>query len=173
MKYQASSEKSIYARMEILRLMSKLTKSVRDKNHIYKKYIRSVLEQSSVVWSSSITKKNKSELEKVQKVAVRIIYNSNDPYKDILKKLNLETLQVRRVHLSSRFSDKCVKNVKSKSMIKPIIKEHKMKLGNKEKYIVRSARTVRLHKSAIYTITKHMYKKYKDNKMMLGKLTTK
>ena len=65
--------KRAYARMEILRQMSKFTKSVKDKNHIYKTYIRSVLEQSSVVWSSSITKKNKSELERVQKVAVRLI----------------------------------------------------------------------------------------------------
>ena len=78
--------KRAYARMEILRQMSKFTKSVKDKNHIYKTYIRSVLEQSSVVWSSSITKKNKSELERVQKVAVRLIYNSNEPYKEIFKK---------------------------------------------------------------------------------------
>ena len=112
--YQASSEKSI-CQDGNLRQMSKFTKSVKDKNYIYKTYIRSVLEQSSVVRSSSITKRNKSELERVQKVAVRILYNSNEPYKEIFKKLNLETLQLRREHLSSRFSEICVKNVKTKS----------------------------------------------------------
>ena len=118
--------KRAYARMEILKQMSKLTKSVKDKNHIHKTYIRSVLEQSNVVWSSSITKKNKSDIEKVQKVTVRLIYNSNEPNKEIYikKKFNLETLEVRREHLRSRFADKCVKNVKTKSMFKLNIKEH-------------------------------------------------
>ena len=60
-------------------------------------------------------RKTQSELERVQKVAVRLIHNSNEPYKEILKKLNLETLQLRREHLSSRFSEICGKNVKTKS----------------------------------------------------------
>ena len=80
---------------------------------------------------------------------------------------------MRREHLSSRFADKFVKNVKTKSMFKQNIKEHKMKIRKKEKYLVRPARTVRLQKSAIYTMTNHMNKKHKDNKMMLGKLSTK
>ena len=58
-------------------------------------------------------------------------------------------------------------------MFKLNIKEHKMKLRNKDKYLVRPARTERLQKSAIYTMTMHMNKKHKDNKMMLRKLSTK
>ena len=42
--------KRAYSRMEILRQMSKFTNSVKDKVQIYKAYIRSVIEQSSVVW---------------------------------------------------------------------------------------------------------------------------
>ena len=49
--------KRAYARMELLRQISKFTKSVKDKMQIYKTYIRSVVEQSSVVWSSSLTQK--------------------------------------------------------------------------------------------------------------------
>ena len=47
-----------YSRMEILRQLTKFTKSRQEKLQIYKVYIRSVLEQSSVIWNSSITKKN-------------------------------------------------------------------------------------------------------------------
>ena len=59
-----------YARMELLLKMSEFTKSKQDKLHIYKTYIRSVLEQSCVVWILNITKHNERELERVQKVSI-------------------------------------------------------------------------------------------------------
>ena len=37
-------------------------------------YVRSMSKQSSVVWSSSITKDESSSLEQIQKVALKIIY---------------------------------------------------------------------------------------------------
>jgi hypothetical protein len=40
---------------------------------IYILYIRSVLESSAVVWHSSLTQRQILELERVQKVALRII----------------------------------------------------------------------------------------------------
>ena len=58
-------------------------------------------------------------------------------------------------------------------MFKLNIKQYKMNLRNKEKYLVRPAGTVRLQKSAIYTWTKHMNKKHKDNKLMLRNISTK
>ena len=50
--------KRAYARMELLRQMKNFTKSTKDKIQIYKIYIRSVIEQSCVVWNYNITKKN-------------------------------------------------------------------------------------------------------------------
>ena len=50
--------KRAYSRMELLRQLAKFTRSRQDKLQIYKVYIRSVLEQSSVVWNSSLTMKN-------------------------------------------------------------------------------------------------------------------
>ena len=38
-----------------------------------KKNVRSVLEYASVVWSSSITKKNTAQIERVQKAAFAIV----------------------------------------------------------------------------------------------------
>ena len=84
---------------------------------IYKTYIRSVVEQSSVVWSSSLTQKNKRELERVQKVAVRLINKSELPYEENLKLLNMETLNVRRQILSERFAEKCLKNKKKQKYV--------------------------------------------------------
>ena len=73
--------KRAYARMELLRQMTKFTKSTWDKLIIYKVYIRSILEQSSSVWNSSLTKRNERELERVQKVAVKLITrNKNTAY---------------------------------------------------------------------------------------------
>ena len=39
--------------------------------NIYILYIRSVVEQSAVIWNSSITKGEKKDLERVQKVALQ------------------------------------------------------------------------------------------------------
>jgi hypothetical protein len=63
--------KKAYARMELLRKMTNFTKSIRDKTHIYKTYIRSVVEQSCVVWNDGLSRQNERELERVQKVAVK------------------------------------------------------------------------------------------------------
>ena len=43
---------------------------------IYVLYIRSILEQSCQVWHFSITQEEKGDIERVQKVACRIILNS-------------------------------------------------------------------------------------------------
>ena len=59
--------------MELLRKVAEFTKSVEDKKEIYVLYIRSILEQSSVVWHSSSTKENAEDLERVQKCAVKLI----------------------------------------------------------------------------------------------------
>ena len=45
--------------------------------NIYILYIRSILESSAIVWHSAITNGEEMELERVQKVALRIILDSN------------------------------------------------------------------------------------------------
>ena len=74
--------------------------------HIYKTFIRSVLEQSCVVWNFNITKQNEKELERVQKVAVGLILGNYNSYKEALEYLNLESLKERRNVLSRRFAEK-------------------------------------------------------------------
>ena len=88
--------KQEFFRLEILRQEANFNNSAKDKIHIYKLCIRSVLEQSNVVWSSAIIQKNNMYLERVQRVAVSLITNSKDTYEEQIEQLNLETLQERR-----------------------------------------------------------------------------
>ena len=65
--------KRAYSRMIILKNLFSFGVSLHDLVEIYKLYVRSVVEQSVVVWHSSITCGEDLELERVQKVALRII----------------------------------------------------------------------------------------------------
>ena len=67
---------------------------------IYYSRIRCKLEQSAVVWNSSLTQKNLSDLETVQKSAERIICGKNyESYSDTLSDLDMKRLSERRTML--------------------------------------------------------------------------
>ena len=59
--------------MQLLHNVAKFTHKKEHLKSIYTTYIRPVLEQSSVVWHSSLTLENAYDLERVQKAAVRLI----------------------------------------------------------------------------------------------------
>ena len=88
------------ARMVLLRKLSEFGAPTNDLRTIYITYIRSVLEQSAVVWHTSLTQQNIQDLERVQKTACKIILrNKCQDYMKSLQSLNLETLHERRVML--------------------------------------------------------------------------
>ena len=66
--------KKAFARMSILRKLFEFNINTKDLIHIYIYYIRSVVEQSCVVWGSPITKGESESIERVQKIALKIIY---------------------------------------------------------------------------------------------------
>ena len=81
--------------------------------NIYVLYIRSVLEQSAVVWSSSISKGEQldKDIERVQKCALRAILKEDYiSYEDALITCNLDTLKARRNQLCLSFAIKCTKS---------------------------------------------------------------
>ena len=105
---------------------------------------------SAVVWSSSLTDQNKADLERVQRLTLRIIFGQKyKGYSNALNALNLETLEERRENLCLRFAKKCIRNDKTKNMFPLNRKAHNMKTRNFEKYEVQYANTERLRKSAI------------------------
>ena len=138
------------ARMELLRKVAGFSTSIEEKKNIYILYIRSILEQSSVVWHSSLTREKAEDLERVKKNAVRIILGKpfND-YNEALEKIGLQTLNERRNKLSLKFAKKYLKNDKTKGMFPLRSKIHTMENRNEEKYVVKYANTDRLKNSAI------------------------
>ena len=69
----ANIVKKANARMELLRRVASFGIGVEDLKNIYFLFVRSQLEQSAVVWHSSLTEENKADLERVQRSAVKII----------------------------------------------------------------------------------------------------
>ena len=115
---------------------------------IYTTFIRSILEQSAVVWHAGLTEGQHLDLERVQKVAARIILRNNYiSYEDALEKMSLNTLRSRREDLCLRFAQKCVKTNSSADMFP--LNMSKKKTRHREKFSVCRANTQRLRKSAI------------------------
>merc|ERR1711867_71515 len=81
-----------YRRMQLLNAVAAFTKNRMDLKNIYLTFIRSIVEQSAVVWHSSLTMKNRKDIERIQKIAVRIIMGQKyTNYNDSLNELNLQT----------------------------------------------------------------------------------
>ena len=138
-----------YQRMTILRNLYEFDIPVEDLVMIYSLYIRSILEFNSNVWFSSITEEEKDDIERVQKIACKIILkDSYQTYEQALLKLNLQTLTDRRLMLAKRFSQKCVKSDKFNDLF-PKNRKDSLNLRNPEEFNVNFARTNRLQKSSI------------------------
>ena len=97
----------------------------------------------------------RNDLERVQKVALRIILGQNYlNYENALYLTNLETLKARRTQLSRRFALKCTKNDLLSDMFP--LSEHNVNTRHPEKYLVTKARTNRLATSAIPTMQRQL-----------------
>ena len=138
--------KRAYMRMVIIRKLYDFRIQLKDLIKIYILYIRSIVEQSCVVWASSITEEEKQKLERVQKIALRIILKDKYiSYCNALQFTNLLTLE-RRTKLMYNFAIKCTRNENTVHMF-PLNKNKSTRVS--EKYKVPFAYTSRLANSAI------------------------
>ena len=96
------------SKLWMLRRLKKMGANQKILLDLYKKQIRSLLEYAAPVWHSGLTKTDVSEIERVQKCAVAIIF-SNQPYKSVVKKNHLEPLEQRRDQLCLKFAVKSSK----------------------------------------------------------------
>ena len=156
--------RNAYKRMTILHKLGKFSLPVEDLVNIYVLYIRSVLEQSAVVWNSSITKGEQLDIERVQKCALRAILKEDYiSYEEALDICNLETLKSRRNKLSLSFAIKCTKNENTQDIFP--LRKTLVDTRNSEKYIVKKSCTDRLANSAVpfmqRLLNKHAQKKSK------------
>ena len=140
--------KKAYMRMIIIKKLVKFNVPMGELVQIYILYIRSIVEQYASVWHSSITVGEKNDLERTQKVALRIIFgNSYTSYNDALKWTGLETLAARRTRLCLNFARKCAKYEKTKDMFP--LNDALVDTRHREQYEVTNAKTDRLAKSSI------------------------
>ena len=76
-----------------------------------------MLEYNCCVWNFNITKAEENDIERVQKVACKIILQSSyTSYEDALNILGLENLKERRSRLYLTFAKRCLKYEKNRDM---------------------------------------------------------
>ena len=142
-----------YQRMTILRNLYQFDIPRDDLVLIYNMYIRSILEFNSNVWFSSITIEERENIERVQRVACKIILKEEYiNYKQALEILNLQSLSERRQILAYRFATKCANSDKFNDLFP--LNENSNDLRNIEKYRVKFASTSRLQLSSIPAMQK-------------------
>ena len=167
LKWNANTEeivKKANQRMLLLRKSTEFTNSIADLKIIYKSYVRSQLEQSSVLWGSSITEENKIDLERVQKNACRIILGSKYiNYEDSLKLIGLDTLEERRKHISLNFAKNCIENKTTKKLFPLRNKLHKFKTRKEEIYKVKKPKLKRLQNSTVPFLRKILNEEHIKN----------
>ena len=117
--------------------------------------IRSKLDQSAVVWHSSLTNRNRTDLERVQKSAVKLILGTRyDSYVDALRILGLETLDKRRERMCLKFAKQCLKLSKMKDLFPKYESNHPMQKRNSCVYQGVRSFTERFRKSAVPSMLK-------------------
>ena len=162
-----------YKRMQLLNAAASYTNARNDLKDIYLTFIRSILEQSAVVWHSSLTQKNRKDLERVQKAAVRVIMGeSYISYKHRLKVLKLDTLERRREKLCLRFAQNCLKTEKVKNLFPLNNSKHKMNLRNKRKYKTNKQNTKRYKNSALPYMRKLLNNEHRKKQKIIKEIQT-
>ena len=134
--------------MIILKNLYHFNLPLSDMIEIYCLYIRSVVEQAAVVWHSSLTKGEQLDIERIQKVAMRIILKDEYiNYTHALRITGMSTLKSRRNSLCLNFARKCVRN----KMTSDMFPKNNVILStrNHEEFHVPHAKTERMAKSAI------------------------
>ena len=141
--------KKAYKRMMMLHKLHSFNVDDEDMLTIYILYIRSILEQSCQVWHFSISQEEKSDLERVQKVACRIILDDRyEDYHSALQLLGLDTLVDRRQKLSLKFAKKCLKHKNTRDMF-PLNPSEGQEVRNREIFQVQHAKGSRLFDSSV------------------------
>ena len=101
----------------LLRRMKSLNLSTEQIVDVYQKEVRSIVEMAVPVWHSSLTKKQSAAIERIQKVAFRIILDSKYiSYTHALRALGAQRLDHRREILCKKFA---LKNIKSEHSLFP------------------------------------------------------
>ena len=93
------------------------------------KEVRVHLELAVPVWHSGLTLKLSADIERVQRIAIRIILDRNDlSYDQSCKQLGLKRLNLRRIELCERFARKTAEKSRHKDLFQLKKKTGSLKL---------------------------------------------
>jgi hypothetical protein len=152
--------KKANARMEILRRLANFSAPIKDMVQIYITYIRSILEQSCVIWHNSITEEDNMKLERVQKNACRnILKEKYESYENSLRVLSIDTLFERRKKLFLAFGRKCLKLDQTKDLFPLNENLDTIKLRTRGKYKITETNTERFKNSTVPCIQRMLNEK--------------
>ena len=147
-------EKSM-PKLWFLRRLKSLGANTQTLTLIYKLFIRQSLELAAPLWTSSLSKTNIDQLEKIQKYATSIItgaqsyQNAYIPYEDRLRDLMLPTLEERRWTLTANFARKLSENPDFNYLLQK--RSFNRLTRNDTKYIQPRANTTRFQRSPVPT----------------------
>ena len=155
----------------MLHAASKFTSDKQVLKQIYFSRIRCKLDQSAVVWNGSLTQKNVSDLERVQKSAIRIICGKKyESYSQTLKELGMTTLSERRENLCLKFAKKSLRTENFGHLFPIRTKRHLMRTRGNDFYKISKGFSERFVKSAIpymqRLLNEDKRKQLKDLKML-------
>ena len=89
----------------------------------YVKEVRPLLEQGVPIWNAGLTKAQSRQIEHIQKVALKIILDSNYiSYEVACTLLSIMPLEYRRLELATNFAIKLYKSPRSREFFEPVSK---------------------------------------------------
>jgi hypothetical protein len=141
-----------YARMTMLTKLKYVGVPKEDLINIYILYVRSLLEYCSVVWHSTLTVEQSHDLERVQKLCLKIILGDDYcGYDSALVSCGLEKLSVRREARCLKFGLKSLLHPTHSAMfpVNPQVLTNPDNTRSSEHFLVNFARTDSYRDSAI------------------------
>ena len=157
--------KKVNNRMQLIRNIYSFGATNEEMVHLWIVFCRSVLEQSCVVWHSSLTQENGDDMERTQKSFCKLILQEKYVnYENALMKLDLLSLEERREILCLKFAKSGIRNEKLDDLFPKNSREHNMKTRNTNEFNVNFANTERLKKGSIISMQKYLNDDAKQNK---------
>ena len=115
------------------------------------------------IQSCSATK-NRKDLERVKKAAIKVILGSNyTTYKEGLKILKIQSLDDRRKTLCLKFAKKCLKNEKVKNMLPINEQKYRIETRKRNKFKIFKSNTNRYDKSAVPYMRRILNEDWQNN----------
>ena len=149
-----------YKRIWTIRKLKKAGINNEDILYFYFMKIRSVLESNCVAFHSMLTQENSENIERIQKIVLRIILNEEYlDYHHACLKMNIQTLSSRRIKLCLSFALKCVESDKHKQIFKL---NKQTNIRNPERYIVPYAHTTRYFNSPKLYLTRLLNEHFRN-----------